>query len=200
MNPSLEIGRAVHRSDAPRQGSWRSYRQPTTHNGSSFREEELARRSRTGATKWYWPAQADWRFQGARSRIGTLRDDIYELFLTTLHAPLSTDLMPAKRNWHDAVVLAPRSGTGLRKQTGYSRAFSVFIPLSSDLLPLFHLVSDAKRTFENALSLWFSTTTNTNCFIISLLNLCLSASANRESPDASASFSILLFWKNGILI
>ena len=136
----------------------------------------------------------------ARSSIGTLRDDIYELFLTTLHAPLSTDLMPAKRNWHDAVVLAPRSGTGLRKQTGYSRAFSVFIPLSSDLLPLFHLVSDAKRTFENALSLWFSTTTNTNCFIISLLNLCLSASANRESPDASASFSILLFWKNGILI
>jgi len=139
MNPSLEIGRAVHRSDAPCPGSWRrSYRQPTTHNGSSFRGAELARRSRTGATKWYWPAQADWRFQGARSRIGTLRDDIYELFLTTLHAPLSTDLMPAKRNWHDAVVLAPRSGTGLRKQTGYSRAFSVFLPLSSDLLPLFH--------------------------------------------------------------
>ncbi len=43
MNPSLEIGRAVHRSDAPCPGSWRrSYRQPTTHNGSSFREAELA--------------------------------------------------------------------------------------------------------------------------------------------------------------
>ena len=34
--------------------------QPTTVLAA--REAELARRSRTGATKWYWPAQADWRF------------------------------------------------------------------------------------------------------------------------------------------
>ncbi len=36
---------------------------------------------------------------------------------------------PAKRNWRDAVVLAPRSGTGLRKQTGDSRPLLVFLPL-----------------------------------------------------------------------
>jgi hypothetical protein len=98
------------------------YPQPTAI--LTAREAELARRSRTGATKWYWPAQADWRLSSSRERselsnvffLGS-----YRLLPTTCNAQPSIDLKPAKRNWRDVVVLAPRSGTGLRKQTGGSK-------------------------------------------------------------------------------
>ena len=61
--------------------------------------------------------------------------------LTSVPLGYPRTLPPAKRNWRDAVVLASRSDTGLRKQTGYSRPLLVFLPLSSHPLPLFHSVT-----------------------------------------------------------
>ena len=53
----------------------------------SAREAELARRSRTGATKWYWPAQADWLLSPSLG------------FLTSILIPLAYDQRPRDFIW-----------------------------------------------------------------------------------------------------
>jgi len=116
---SIKRGKSVLR---PR--SWtRPWKERESGSGalrpsSSFRRSAstflvLSPRSGTGATQSYWhrgailAAEGDWRFQGARSRIGALRDDRVgglrkfsssrerselSISLITLHAPLSTVL------------------------------------------------------------------------------------------------------------
>ena len=80
-------------------------------------------RSGTGATQSYWHREA---ILACVSRLATLVLSWFSYLCPLTPYLCSTrlpTLPPAKRNWRDAVVLASRSDTGLRKQTGDARSY-----------------------------------------------------------------------------